>query len=124
MDTLVARACASSTFVPVPKAPGVRPRDLVSPWPGGNLKRGADLLWGERALDQALIVQKIERRIERNGAKLEHIAAMTGISTSTLNRFLTGQSWPTFYVVTTLARRLYYPELWEELATYTQEGLS
>lgn len=106
------------------KAADLRPRDLVSPWPGGKLKRGADPIWGERALDQALIVRKVRERLERNGAKLEYVAARTAISKSTLNRFLTGESWPTLYVATSLARSLAFPELWNEVSEFTRDSLT
>ena len=90
------------------------PRDCLTRWPGGQLKKGADPVWGPRAADLAVWMKLMLARIERNHTKLQSVARAMGVSRSTLDRALNGEVWPTFHLLNDLAEEMHYRGIWSE----------
>ena len=91
-----------------------RPRDYVDPWPSGSAKRGRDPIAAQKADDLALMVGLLQARIERNNAVLQRVAFGAGMDRLTLNRILTGDTWPGFQMITALSRSLHYEDVWAD----------
>ena len=92
----------------------VTPRECLTRWPGGQLKTGADPVWGPRAADLARWMTLMHARIERNHTRLTSLARAIGVSRSTLDRTLNGEVWPTFHLLNDLAEEMHYRGIWSE----------
>lgn len=118
--TIAHRDAWSFYFRRVPTA-RLRPRDYLTRWPGGDIRKEFDPVWGQRAKDLAFLVDMIKQRLERTNAQLTATADAADINRITLNRILTGDAWPTFYALSSLSRAMYYPEMWIHFSARIEE---
>ena len=55
-------------------------------------------------------------RIKRNKTNIQAVAREMGVSRSTLDRLMLGQSWPSFDLLTGMSRSVNYWEIWSDLS--------
>jgi len=96
----------------VPASYPYRPRDCFHVWPSGELKDDIPEPWRTKAADQAAFVDLMAKRIKRNKTNVQAVARDMGVSRSTIDRMMSGQSWPSFDLLTSMARSVNYWEVW------------
>jgi lambda repressor-like predicted transcriptional regulator len=102
-------------FVAVPASYPFKPRECFSMWPGGEVKDSIEEPWRSKALYLSAFVTLMAARIKRNKTNLQAVARDMGVSRSTLDRLMLGQSWPSFDVLTSMSISVNYEEIWGDL---------
>ena len=93
-----------------------QPRECFNAWPIGEVKGALGEPWRTKALDQAAFVRLMAARIKRNKTNIQAVAREMGVSRSTLDRLMLGQSWPSFDLLTSMSRSVNYWEIWSDLS--------
>lgn len=99
-----------------------KPRECLTLWPSGQVKPEVPEPWRTKARDQAAFVDLMAQRIKRNKTNVQAVSRDMRVSRSTLDRMMAGESWPSFDLLTSMARSVNYWAIWADIARLRDTG--